>query len=103
MASHNCTDCGIGEYSGEGASSCLACPAGYWSDATGAAKCEPCPAGTSKGAGAGACKDCLPNTYAPKNGSSSCPTCSWPLTTQNEMSKHGQTPYRFSGSLPNRR
>jgi hypothetical protein len=74
-----CTDCGAGTYSAEGASSCTNCAAGTYGISTGASSCTDCAAGTySSSTGATSedtCTGCPAGTYSSSTGGTSVDTC----------------------------
>ena len=71
-----CFACKQGLYSSPGATACLACPAGKFSNLTGSSICQACAAGLfSPGLAATACNPCLPGSHSPDSGATSCQVC----------------------------
>ena len=78
----DCTDCGQGTYRSVGMPSCEDCPAGRYSNQSGATNitaCLKCPAGTfisvSGATNLGACQECSLGRYQNESGSIQCNTC----------------------------
>jgi hypothetical protein len=74
----SCIECGKGEQSenDHGSVTCIACPAGTFSDANGTWPCRPCTAGQfGAETGLAACRDCQQHTFAEKEGLILCKEC----------------------------
>lgn len=70
-----CRECIAGFYSNTtGASSCLPCPVGTYSE-LGSTTCTQCPRGTFSQERAATCTQCAPGTFAEHEGSAQCEAC----------------------------
>ena len=71
-----CTECAPGQYSEEGSTSCLSCPAGKFQDSSGQPECKVCPAGSSQSlAGQVMCNPCVAGQSQPFSGQRQCDEC----------------------------
>lgn len=72
-----CNKCPAGQYSAAGATTCMSCPQGTYTDKEGSTSCIPCPAGKySSIMGATSCADtCAAGTYGNKGGSGTVQDC----------------------------
>ena len=73
-----CIDCGYGDYTGVrlAASTCLACPAGNFSNAPRVYLCQRCEPGfITSGARSASCTACSPGYFQSQHGQSSCTAC----------------------------
>ena len=67
--------CSPGTFSLPNSTSCLPCPAGSASNATGATACAPCAPGYWAGAGQISCTPCDMNFYSDRIGAATCVPC----------------------------
>ncbi len=71
-----CPECAPGQYSEEGSTSCLSCPAGKFQDSSGQPECKVCPAGSSQSlAGQAMCNPCVAGQSQPFSGQRQCDEC----------------------------
>jgi len=81
-----CRPCQQGTYSGYGASVCLVCEAGFFTDVNGSTICQDCPAGTWSDGSSSACHHCWSGTYSETIRATSGGTCvSCPGGTYSNM------------------